>query len=249
VLTAARHDATLAYQLLAVTKPSLPPAGDDVRSNRPAVTSEDNLEQSLLSRVAALDPKLAAQNAEQMLDKGQFPFSLPQVIGQLQRQDADAANKLTDKVVKKLQATNLLTSAPAAALVQTMLAGGPRPPGEPAADSKQQPVRGWPAVLEQSVYVDLLSAAVDMALKATPAQNNQRPARPVMGRVSGSAQPQTDAQTEQNNARRQLTVVDADDRSVSSCKGIAVAPEDDGNGNATESGIAIRGADGQRHSE
>jgi hypothetical protein len=204
VLTAARHDATLAYQLLAVTKPSLPPAGDDVRSNRPAVTSEDNLEQSLLSRVAALDPKLAAQNAEQMLDKGQFPFSLPQVIGQLQRQDADAANKLTDKVVKKLQATNLLTSAPAAALVQTMLAGGPRPPGEPAADSKQQPVRGWPAVLEQSVYVDLLSAAVDMALKATPAQNNQRPARPVMGRVSGSAQPQTDAQTEQNNARRLL---------------------------------------------
>jgi hypothetical protein len=95
VLTAARHDATLAYQLLAVTKPSLPPAGDDVRSNRPAVTSEDNLEQSLLSRVAALDPKLAAQNAEQMLDKGQFPFSLPQVIGQLQLQDADAANRQT----------------------------------------------------------------------------------------------------------------------------------------------------------
>ncbi|HEV8169278.1 MAG TPA: hypothetical protein VGP59_08015 [Pyrinomonadaceae bacterium] len=205
VLTAARHDATLAYQLLAVTKPALPPqTTDDPRAR--GIASDDNLEQSLLSRVAALDPKLAAQNAELMLDRGQFPFTLPQVIGQLQRQDPDAANKLTDKVVKKLQATNFLTNLPAATLVQTMLVAGPRPPGEPAADSaaKQQPLRGWPAVLEQSTYVDLLTAAVDTALKATPAQNNQRPARPMMGRVSGSQQPQTDAQTEQNNARRLL---------------------------------------------
>ena len=205
VLTAARHDATLAYQLLAVTKPALPPqTTDDPRAR--GIASDDNLEQSLLSRVAALDPKLAAQNAELMLDRGQFPFTLPQVIGQLQRQAPDAANKLTDKVVKKLQATNFLTNLPAATLVQTMLVAGPRPPGEPAGDAaaKQQPVRGWPAVLEQSTYVDLLTAAVDMALKATPVQNNQRPARPVMGRVSGSPQPQTDAQTEQNNARRLL---------------------------------------------
>ncbi len=205
VLTAARHDATLAYQLLAVTKPALPAQTTDDGRTR-AVASDESLEQSLLSRVAALDPKLAAQNAEQMLDKGQFPFSLPQVIGQLQRQDPDAANKLIDKVVKRLQATNLLTSPAAATLAQTMLVGGPRPPGEPAADSnaKQQPVRGWPAVLEQSVYVDLLSTAVDTALKATPFQNNQRPARPIMGRTNVGQQPQTDAQTEQNNARRLL---------------------------------------------
>ncbi|HEX7296450.1 MAG TPA: hypothetical protein VF251_11890, partial [Pyrinomonadaceae bacterium] len=205
VLTAARHDATLAYQLLAVTKPALPAQTTDDGRTR-AVASDESLEQSLLSRVAALDPKLAAQNAEQMLDKGQFPFSLPQVIGQLQRQDPDAANKLIDKVVKRLQATNLLTSPAAATLAQTMLVGGPRPPGEPAANStaKEQPVRGWPAVLEQSVYVDLLSAAVDTALKATPLQNNQRPARPIMGRTNVGPQPQTDAQTEQNNARRLL---------------------------------------------
>ena len=204
VLTAARHDATLAYQLLAVTKPALPQTTDDPRTR--AIASDESLEQSLLSRVAALDPKLAAQNAEQMLDKGQFPFSLPQVIGQLQRQDPDAANKLIDKVVKRLQATNLLTSPAAATLVQTMLVGGPRPPGEPAADSnaKQEPVRGWPAVLEQSAYVDLLSTAVDTALKATPAQTTQRAARPIMGRTNVGPQPQTDAQTEQNNARRLL---------------------------------------------
>jgi len=74
VLTAARHDAALAYQLLAATKPPTPPqTTDDLRGNRSPLTSDDGLEQALLGRVAALDPKLAAQNAELMLDKGQFP--------------------------------------------------------------------------------------------------------------------------------------------------------------------------------
>src|SRR5215510_10324119 len=76
VLTAARHDAALAYQLLAVTKPPLPPqTTDDLRGNRPGIgpMSDDGLEQALLGRVAALDPKFAAQNAEQMMDKGQYP--------------------------------------------------------------------------------------------------------------------------------------------------------------------------------
>src|SRR6185369_8646965 len=79
VLTAARHDATLAYQLLAATKTPAPvQVTDDVRGSRAMmVTGDDGLEQALLNRVAMLDPKLAAQNAEQMLDKGQFPFSLP----------------------------------------------------------------------------------------------------------------------------------------------------------------------------
>src|SRR5262249_51695994 len=66
VLTAANHDATLAYQLLANTKPNLPAqTTDDVRGYRINIATDDTLEQALLSRVAALDPKLAAQNAEQ----------------------------------------------------------------------------------------------------------------------------------------------------------------------------------------
>ena len=66
VLTAARHDAPLAYQLLATTKPpatTLPTT--DARGPRPQLTSDDNLEQQLLGRIASLDPKLAGQNAEQ----------------------------------------------------------------------------------------------------------------------------------------------------------------------------------------
>jgi hypothetical protein len=208
VLTAARHDATLAYQLLAATKtPVTVQVNEDARSNRMTVTGDDGLEQALLNRVALLDPKLAAQNAEQMLDKGQFPFALPQVIEQLQRQDADAANKLADKMVKKLQATNLLTTPAAGALAQTMLVSGPRPAGDPPPAPKEPAPtpRGWPSVLEQSAYVDLLSTFVDAALKATPAaQTSQRPARPVMGRTTVAPQQPTDAQQEQNNARRML---------------------------------------------
>ena len=111
VLTAARHDAALAYQLLAATKPpaNMQPT-TDARGPRPQMNSEENLEQILLGRIAALDPKLAAQNAEQMMDKGQFPTTLPQVINQLYKQDPDAAEKLADKTVKKIQAANILSS-------------------------------------------------------------------------------------------------------------------------------------------
>src|SRR5262249_2649931 len=68
-----------------------------------------------------------------------------------------------------------------------------------------QPVSNRPAVLDQSAYTDLLSTLIDAALKATPGQNNQRVVvRPGMARVNVGPQQPTDAQTEQNNARRLL---------------------------------------------
>ncbi len=207
VLAAARHDATLAYQLLASTKQAIPaqtPA--DQRGPRPQVTSEDNLEQTLLARIAALDPKLAAQNAEQMMEKGQFPRALPEVINQLRRQDGEAADKLADKTVRKIQASNLLTNNEAATLVQSLIAPGPIQAGANAAQAVTS--RRGPA-LEQSAYVELLSSVIDAALKATPAPRGQAnprraPAAPGATRpTSGPPQP-TEAQVEQNNARRLL---------------------------------------------
>ena len=207
VLTAAGHDAALAYQLLASTKPPQPvQTMDDARGNRPSIMSDDGLEQALLSRVATLDPKLAAQNAELMLDKGQFPYTIPQVISQLEKQDPDAAAKLANKVVKQLETTNLLSNQSAGMLVQTMLGNGPKPAGQTADSASKQPApaRGYPAVLDQSTYVDLLSAAIDAALKATPqAQTFQRGPRG-MARGTTTPQPPTDAQQEQTNARRLL---------------------------------------------
>lgn len=207
VLTAARHDAALAYQLLAATKPppSTQPVTADARGPRPQINSEDNLEQVLLGRIASIDPKLAAQNAEQMMDKGQFPTSLPQVINQLYKQDADAADKLADKTVKKIQAANILSTG-TGALVQILLRAGPRPASSGKNETASVTNASGPAVLGQSAYVDLLSTVVDAALKATPPTiNNQRGGGPANGRGGAvGAQPMTDAQIEQNNARRLL---------------------------------------------
>ena len=212
VLTAARHDAQLAYQLLAATRPPANTQPLDARGPRAQLTSEENLEQTLLGRIAALDPKLAAQNAEQMLDKGQFPMTLGQVIDQLYRQDSDAGEKFADKTVKKIEAANILSKTEAGSLVQLLLRGGPRPaPSNTDSAAKAQPTTGPMAILGQAPYVDLLSTVVDAALKATPAtQNTPRPAQPNQRRMAAgpqnTSQPQspTDAQVEQTNARRLL---------------------------------------------
>ncbi|HEX7771783.1 MAG TPA: hypothetical protein VF435_05135, partial [Pyrinomonadaceae bacterium] len=213
ILAAARHDAALAYQLLAATKPpaNLQPVADQ-RGRRNNSMTDENLEQNLLGRIAALDPKFAAQNAEQMLEKGQFPVTLGEVITQLQKQDPDAAAKLADKTVKRLQATNLLTNTEASGLVVTLLRLGPRTGGDTTtAPASSKPSTGRPPVLDQAAYVDLLSAVVDGALKVTPGQNQNRvPAqrgRAGIGSRAGSgSQPPTEAQIEQSGARRLLAI-------------------------------------------
>lgn len=207
ILAVARHDAPFAYQLLAVTKP---PAGlqNEQRGPRQQANAEDNLEQALLSRIASLDPKLAAQNAEQMIEKGQFPRSLPEVINQLYRQDPEAAAKLADKTVKKIQATNILTNNDANTLAQLLIAFGPRQPtGDSASANATASTSARGPALDQAIYVDLLSTVVDAALKVTPsAQNNQRGAAnprrmAVPANRQNNSQPLTDAQIEQTNGR------------------------------------------------
>lgn len=219
VLTAARHDASLAYQLLGATKPatSTPSIGSiDQRGPRAQLTSEENLEQALLARIASLDPKLAAQNAEQMMDKGQFPRSVSEVINQLYQQDEAAAQKLAEKTVKRLQSTNLLTNNEASMLAQTLLAPGPRQPASNTNDAGKPRIvtYGRSPSLEQSLYLDLLTGVIDAALKTQPgAQNNQRgapaqrrmgPGAPAANRQAGGPERLNEAQIEQNNARRLL---------------------------------------------
>ena len=222
ILAVAKHDAQLAYQLLASTKSPVPVAQNtnEQRLARPQFNSEDNLEQILLGRIAALDPKLAAQNAEQMMEKGQFPRSIGEVINQLYRQDAEAAQKLADKTVKRLASSNFLTNNEAAILAQSMLNAGVRQQGDKVASVNPLPqgvrVSSNGPALEQSAYVELLSAVIDVALKATPPaqqQPNQRAAAtPQRARVQGVAPVPvrpgqggpSEAQIEQANARRLL---------------------------------------------
>lgn len=88
VLTAAQHDAQLAYQLLATTRSSTPTAdtagAQDWNRRFRGPSPDFNLEANLLARVAAIDPKLAAQKVEESLVNGQYPNTLSQVLSALQ---------------------------------------------------------------------------------------------------------------------------------------------------------------------
>ena len=218
VLAAARHDAQLAYQLLASTKAPAQvvqtTTPDQRTPPRPQANSEDNLEQMLLGRIAALDPKLAAHNAEQMMEKGQFPRSVTEVINQLHKQDPEAATKLADRTVKRIQGANLLTNNEATALAQSLLSGGVRPPASSTATTAATPPAnsGRAAVLEQSAYADLLSLVIEAALKATPVnprspaltRGRPAPGAPVTGGRPAQAVTTAENQNEQQNARRLL---------------------------------------------
>ncbi|MCM3905938.1 MAG: hypothetical protein ND866_30005, partial [Pyrinomonadaceae bacterium] len=210
VLAVARHDVTLAYQLLAATRPPTPPAG----TGNSRFESEDSLEERLLAQVAELDPKLALQNAEQMLDKGQYSRSLAQVLAQLQTKDKDAAAKLEDKLVKRLQSANMLSTLDAGTLALTLLRPGPRPPAESTTPTPAS-LSNSAQTLTPSTYTSLLGNLIDAALKATPPPaGSQRGANNFRGRRGGAGgggggqnNPTTEpsaAELEQVNARRLL---------------------------------------------
>lgn len=217
VLTAAQHDATLAYQLLATTRSLTPPSdtGNDFRRRGP----DNNLEENLLARVAAIDPKLAAQKVEEALGKGQYPNTLAQVLAGLESQDKEAASKLTAKVISKLQTENMLANVQAQMLALNLLRAGPRPAQNAASNTNgtsavaNQPpaiTMGMPLLAESS-FPDLLNTVIDAALRATPrTANNQRGGNNQRGRgnfggaqIGGQSQ-LTDGQIEQQNARRLL---------------------------------------------
>jgi hypothetical protein len=211
VLTVARHDAPLAYQLLALTRPPTPTAGT---SNPRFPDAEGNLEERLLAQVAALDPKLAMQNAEQMLDKGQYSRSLAQVLAQLQVKDKEAAAKLEEKMVRRLQSANMLSTADAGALALSLLRPGPRP-AESVATATPAWLSNTPQMLAPSAYTGLLGSVVDAALKATaPPASSQRTSNNPRGRrnspggggggqINAATEPSA-AELEQMNARRLL---------------------------------------------
>ena len=228
VLTAARHDAELAYQLLRQTQP---PANSANLGNRRrgGFPQQDNLDQSVLAVIATTDPKVAYQKASESLDKGEYPVSLGRVLAQLQTKDDEAFKKLTDKTLSRLTSDNLLASGQADNLALSLLRPGPRPattqtvstasPSSAATSNSQ--------VLSDSAYHSLLEQTITSALTATPNINNrggggnqQRRGPRGQGIMIGSASgngpvqvfmdqpnqqtPPDPAQVQQNNARMLL---------------------------------------------
>ena len=223
VLSAARHDAELAYQLLRQTQP---PAGMNAGNRRRGGFPEgDNLEQALLTVIAASDPKVAYQKAAESLDKGEYPVSLSRVLSQLQAKDEEAFKKLSEKTLNRLSSENLLTSGQAVNVAMSLLRPGPQaatssPSPATAANSRASNSR----VLTESAFQGLLNNAVTAALTATPRTNpgggnqpgrGQRRQGVMMGSGDGPVtifmdparnnQQQLDpAQVQQNNARMLL---------------------------------------------
>ncbi len=216
VLTVAAHDATLAYQLLATTRPLTTENSTDPRRSG----MDSNLEERLLARVASTDPKLAAQKIEEELAKGQYPNSLSQVLVQLKAQDKEAAAKLSAKVVSKLQSENMLANQQAQSLALNLLSGGPMPASAANSSATNQTTNNpapWSRspVLVESSFQDLMNTVIDAALKATlppttaPGSSSNAGARNAgRGRRNFGAQNNqaglTDSQIAQQNAIRLL---------------------------------------------
>lgn len=216
VMAAAQHDAPLAYQLVAATRPPVTGNETDVIGRRQ--NNDNNLELSLLAQVARLDPKFAAQKVEEALEKDQFPLSLGRVLAELQSKDKETFTKLSQTVVAKLMTANMLSNQESGVLALSLLQAGPRVADKasdaaPVAAPSGNRVFGTP-VLSPTAFPDLLGAVIDAALKATPPNaTQQRQANPrgpgaARGRGPGgmaSVDTQlSDAQIEQNNARRLL---------------------------------------------
>jgi hypothetical protein len=232
VLTAGRHDAELGYQLLHSTQPPPPQTQTNAtlgpgRGNRQQQIIFDqqgnNLEQQLLSTVAATDPKYAYQKAIESLDKNEFPPSLSRILTQLQSKDKELFQKLSDKTLNRLASDSLLSSSQATSVAMNLLMPGPVPANtststQSATTSTTTTTSATPAanpnarqpVLSESSYHDLLDSAITAALSVTsagPINNMQRGGGAVRIQRGPGQQPQTppdDAQIRQNNARSLL---------------------------------------------
>lgn len=216
VLTAARHDAELAYQLLRQTQAATPTTNAANRGRR--IDPENNLEQSLLAAIAATDPKVAYQKAAESLDKGEYPTALSGVLAQLQSKDPEAFKKLSDKTLSRLGSDSLVANRQAAALALGLLMPGPRVNASLSASGKTSAIT--PQVLSETAYHDLLDNAITAALTATPSDNNNPRRGPRPGGRGGVMMMQSDAnsgvfiatpqnpsegaQTPQNNSRMLL---------------------------------------------
>jgi len=210
VLTAARHDADLAYQLLRSTQP---PAGTaNANDGRRFVPDPQmSLEQSLLSIIAASDPKVAYQKAVESLDKGEYPTAVGRVLAQLQAKDKEAFDKLSTKVLSRLGSDNLVASREAGNLALNLLRPGPRTTEASTSTASNTTTTNPPVVsnqvLSESAYHDLLDATITAALGATvPTQGTITFAGPRGARVMQPNQSNQldDAQVREINERTLL---------------------------------------------
>lgn len=124
VLTAAGHDAELAFQLLGSARP-LARTNNAANDTRFDTGSDTDLEKSLLSIIASRDPKMAYRKAIESLDGGKYPGGVGSVLRQLYSKDHEAFEKLLKKLLSTLTADSLIASEEAGNLAVNLLRPGP----------------------------------------------------------------------------------------------------------------------------
>jgi hypothetical protein len=206
--TISRRDPKLAYEsFLAMRLPVAPPPANappnmPPNQNANPQNSETNLEMSLLAAMAASDPRLALQNAEASLEKGQFPNSLARLLAQLQQKDKDAAARLKEKIFKKLNTSTLLGNQGAATLALSLLRSGPRLSGtQTVVTATGNSNNSNNQALDEASYRELLDLVVATALSTGPI--NMQPPRPV---GPGAQRDEGQAQIAMNNANARTLV-------------------------------------------
>lgn len=163
VLTAARHDADLAFQLLSSTRPRAR-ANNAANDTRFDTGSDTSLDQSLLSMIASSDPKMAYRKAIESLDGGEYPAGVGSVLRQLHSKDKEAFEKLSKKLLSKLTSDNLIASEEAGNLAVDLLRLGPIRSTNASASNAS----GQNQALGESAYHDLMDATITAALTAGP---------------------------------------------------------------------------------
>ncbi len=154
ILTAAQHDAVLAYELFRKTKLKKDELAEAGRGK-----NESYIEQLLLAEVSQIDPKFALSKAEEMLDRRAYPLAITAALAQLQKQDERAATQLTEKLLGSLRAEVLLKSYEAINLTLELLRAGPGTSEAPT---------GSMAQLSVSAYRRLLETAATAVLQPSP---------------------------------------------------------------------------------
>jgi hypothetical protein len=187
LMVIARRDAELALEFLRTTR--LPALQNDRAAMRnPRGQNQDaNLEASLMTQIAANDPKLALRLAEEALDKGEFSNRLDQLLNQLYAKDPAAGSKLSEKMVKKLRSESLATNMNARNLAISLLRQGPRPAGTDDERAKALAMRGQ--LLDEMPFRELLESVVTAALSSTQATTRATApaARPGAGGAGGGS--------------------------------------------------------------
>ena len=154
ILTAARHDAVLAYELFRRTQPNKVELTEAGRAQH-----ETYIEQLLLAEVSQIDPKFALSKAEEMLDRGAYSLAITATLAQIQKRDERAATQLTEKLLGSLRADVLLNSYEAINVTLELLRAGPRASEAPTGSIVQ---------LSVSAYRRLLDTAAMAVLKPSP---------------------------------------------------------------------------------